>query len=74
MKDKDTDKGADTKATRKGTQRDQSGGSKVATTGLAKAEVTLKKVHTHAGKEYPVGGKIKLSEKQREFLSSLGVI
>lgn len=37
-------------------------------------EVTLKKPHTHRGKEHAVGDKIKLTERQTEWLKKRGKV
>lgn len=37
-------------------------------------EVTLDKPHTHAGKPYTVGEKIKVTEAEAEWLRKAGVI
>ena len=37
-------------------------------------EVTLEKVHTHAGREYPVGAKIDVTETEGRFLLNNKVI
>lgn len=37
-------------------------------------EVTLKKIHTHAGEELPVGEKIKVTEIEARFLLNAKVI
>ncbi len=39
----------------------------------AKAEITLKKKHTHAGKKYEKGDKIEVTERQAKWLKGLGV-
>ncbi len=41
---------------------------------VKKVEVTLSRPHTHGGKEYIKGAKIKVSEQQVRWLTDQGVI
>jgi hypothetical protein len=41
---------------------------------VERVSVALAKPHTHAGKDYPAGAKIEVTEKQKAFLEEAGVL
>ena len=43
------------------------------TAAVAQEEIELLKPHTHAGREYPVGAKIKVSTQDADWLRGVGV-